>query len=128
MRAVLDAGGVSALAADRAAVRALGSEIDGSPLVPVAVLCEVLTGDPRRDHGVNRLLGRCELVPVDEGLSRSAARLRTQTGRAGSISAVDALVAAVAVGVPGCLVLTSDPRDLSALLSYADVLVKVVRV
>lgn len=128
MRAVLDAGGVSALVADRAGLRALAAEIDGLPLVPVAVLCELLTGDPSRDHGVNRLLGCCELVLVDERLSRAAARLRTRTGRAGSISAVDALVAAVAVGLPGCVVLTSDPRDLGALLTYADVLVKLMRV
>lgn len=128
MRVVLDAGGVSALVADRAAVRALAAEIDGLPLVPVAVLCDVLTGDPRRDHGVDRFLRRCQLVPVDEALARAAARLRNRTGRAGSISAVDALVAAVAVGVPGCTVVTSDPNDLRALLSYADVLVKVARV
>lgn len=77
---------------------------------------------------MDRLLRRCELVPIDEGLARVAARLRTRTGRAGSISAVDALVAAVGVGLPGSTVLTSDPRDLRALLASAEVLVKVTRV
>lgn len=125
MRLVLDAGGVSALAKDRAGARSLGDRIDGPPRVPTVVLCEVLTGDPRRDHAVNRLLRGCELVLIDEDVARVAARLRTRTGRAGSISAVDALVAAVGIRTPGCTVLTSDPNDLRALLSFADVVVNV---
>lgn len=128
MRVVLDAGGVSGLASDPAALAALIKVIEVPPRIPVVVLCEALTGDHRRDHGVNRLLRECELVPIDDTLARAAARLRTRTGRAGSISAVDALVAALAAETPSCTVLTSDPNDIGTLLSYADVLVKVVRV
>jgi len=43
----------------------------------------------------------------------------TATGRARKISAVDAVVAAFASTYPDPLVLTSDPKDLSALAEHA---------
>ena len=128
MRAVLDSGGLSALASDRFVLAEFSARLTAPPFVPSAVLCEALTGDHRRDHGVNRLLAQCEVVVIGERLSRVAAGLRTRTGRAGSISAVDALVAAVGVGMPGSTVVTSDPDDLSALLSCSNVAVGIARV
>lgn len=83
------------------------------------VLTEALTGDHRRDFHVNRLLRTCQVRPVDESHARHAAGLRTATGRAGSISAVDAVVAAAADAAPDRVVLTSDPDDLQDLAANA---------
>lgn len=119
MITVLDAGALSALLARRERLRALGSRGQWPPHVPSVVLTEALTGDHRRDHAVNRLLGNCVVSPVDEPLARQAAALRTATGRAGTISAVDAVVAAYAVAVRAVVVLTSDPDDLWTLREQA---------
>jgi predicted nucleic acid-binding protein len=75
----------------------------------------VLTGDNRRDFHVNRLLAGCLIEKVDEDVSRHAALLRTKTGRAGKISAVDAVVVAMALTVSEPVVITSDPRNISDL-------------
>ena len=83
------------------------------------VLTESLTGDHRRDFHVNRLLRACQVRDVDAAQAREAARLRAATGRAGSISAVDAVVVACAAGTPGAVVLTTDPEDLLALAEQA---------
>lgn len=80
-----------------------------------AVLVECLTGDHRRDHAANRLLRTTTIVDADELVCRDAARLRTLTGRADTISAVDAIVAATAGSYRASAVVTSDPDDLAAL-------------
>lgn len=92
------------------------------------VLAEALTGDHRRDVHVNRLLKACQIRDVDERTSREAARLRTATGRAGTISAVDAVVAAFADARPDAIVLTSDPRDLEALAEHTALSISVAGV
>src|SRR5262245_26547653 len=92
---VLDSGGVSGLAGRRARLVELRRRGDWPPLVPAVVLTEALTGDHRRDVAVNRLLRLSQVRPISEDIAREAARLRTGTGRAGSISAVDAVVAAI---------------------------------
>lgn len=48
----------------------------------------------------------------------STLRQRAGTGRAGTISATDAIVAAFASTRPDPVVLTSDPRDLGALAEH----------
>lgn len=53
--------------------------------------------------------------------------MRTRTGRANSISATDAIVAALAVNCVELVVLTSAPDDLRALLDDSDVPVTVAR-
>lgn len=83
------------------------------------MLTESLTGDHRRDFHVNRLLRACQVRDVDETQAREAARLRAATGRAGTISAVDAVVVACTATVTGAVVLTTDPRDLLALAEHA---------
>lgn len=118
MTLVLDAGGVSALAAQRARLEELRRRGHWPAQVPAVVLAEALTGDHRRDHAANRLLRACQIRDVDERQAREAARVRTATGRAGDISAVDAIVAAFAGSHPDPLVLTSDPRDLRALAEH----------
>lgn len=128
MRLVLDAGGVSALAGRRALLLEMRDRGLWPPQVPAVVLAEALTGDHRRDIQANRLLRTCQVREVDEVQAREGARLRTETGRAGTISAVDAVVAALAGAQPDAVVLTSDPRDLRALTEHTAHPVAVVAV
>ena len=118
MTLILDSGGVSALAGQRARLVELRRRGLWPAQVPAVVLTESLTGDHRRDHDTNRLLRKCQIRSIDEPLSREAARLRTATGRAAKISAVDAVVAAFASSYPDPIVLTSGPRDLGALAEH----------
>jgi predicted nucleic acid-binding protein len=115
MTLILDSGGVSALAGNRARLTELRNRGLWPPQVPAVVLAEALTGDARRDFHANHLLRTCQVRDIDEPMSREAARLRTATGKASKISAVDAVVAAFASLHPDPIVLTSDPRDLGAL-------------
>ncbi len=119
MTLVLDAGAVSSLAGQRARLAELRRRGLWPAQVPAVVLAEALTGDHRRDFPVNRLLQACQIRDVTEQQARAAARLRTATGRAGTISATDAIVAAFASTCADPVVLTSDPRDLSALAEHA---------
>ena len=114
MTVILDAGGISALAGRRGRLAQWAARAS-TVKVPAVVIAEVLTGDHRRDHETNRLLGFCTIVDIDESIAREGARLRTLTGRAGTISATDAIVAACAAGQNDPIVLTSDPKDLLAL-------------
>lgn len=120
MTLVLDAGGVSALAHRRALLSELRRRELWPAQVPAVVLTEALTGDHRRDHAVNRLLRACQVRTVDEMPARTAARLRTATGRAGTITATDAIVTAMAASYPEPTVLTSDPSDLRVLAAHTD--------
>ena len=95
--------------------------------VPSVVLAEALTGDHRRDFHANRLLRASQVRDVTEPQAREAARLRTATGRAAEISAADAIVAAFASACPHPVVLTSGPKDLTALSEYAVRPIAVVR-
>jgi predicted nucleic acid-binding protein len=61
----------------------------------------------------------CEIRDVDQVMARDAARLRTLTGRAGTISATDAIVAAFADRQHDPVIVTSDPKDLIALAEHA---------
>jgi predicted nucleic acid-binding protein len=116
---ILDSGGVSALASDRARLLELRRRGHLPAQLPTVVLTEVLTGDPRRDFAANRLLRLCQVRDVTEPMAREAARLRTATRRASKISATDAVVVAFASASIDPVVLTSDVRDLSALAEHA---------
>lgn len=118
MTLVLDAGGISALAGQRARLMELRQRGLWPAQIPSVVLAEALTGDHRRDFHANRLLRACQVRDVTEPQAREAARLRTATGRADEISATDAIVAACASACPDPVVLTSDPRDLTALSEH----------
>lgn len=128
MTVVLDSGALSTLAARRTALRELIARGLWPAQVPAVVLAESLTGDHRRDFHANRLLRRCKVLGVDELQARDAARMRTASGRAGSISAVDAIVVALASARRASSVLTSDPDDIEALAAHASVPVTVVAV
>jgi hypothetical protein len=86
--------------------------------VPAVVLTEALTGDHRRDFHANRLLRTCQIRDVDEPQAREGARLHTCTGRAGTISATDAIVVAFASTWADPVVFTSDPHDLDTLAEH----------
>lgn len=119
MTLVLDAGGLTALAHQRARLEELRRRGLWPAQVPSVVLTEALTGDHRRDFHTNRLLRACQVRAVDEPQGRAGARLRGATGRAPTISAVDAVVAALAEARAGAVVLTTDPSDLRALAEQA---------
>lgn len=119
-RLILDSGGVSRLARRSSDSVGLIGAFQSSglwpPTVPTVVLAESLSGHPRTDVPVSRLIKLCE---VDERVPRSAARrageLRALAKRG---SAVDAIV--VALADPGGAVLTGDLSDMRALAAYAD--------
>ncbi len=92
------------------------------------MLTEALTGDHRRDFDENRLIRACQVREVDELLARRSAALRTATRRADEISATDAIVAAFAEQSSDPVVLTSDPKDLTALTAHARQPVKIIRI
>lgn len=116
MTLILDSGGLSALAGQRARLAELRRRGQWPPQIPSVVLTEALTGDHRRDFHENRLISLCQVRGVTDVLAREGARLRTLTGRAGTISATDAIVAALALTFPSPIVLTSDPHDIAALV------------
>jgi predicted nucleic acid-binding protein len=116
---VLDAGGLTALVGQRARLAELQRRGLWPAEVPAVVLTEALTGDHRRDFHTNRLLKACQIRDVDEIQARAAAGLRTATGRAGVISAVDALVVALADSHPDAVVLTGDPKHIRSLAEHA---------
>ena len=118
MTLVLDSGGLSLLAENRARLEELRRRGEWPALVPAVVLTEALTGDHRRDFHENRLLRTCEVLPTDEALARKGAALRTAVGGVRKPSAVDAVVAALADAVGGATVLTGDLRDLRALARH----------
>jgi len=128
MTLVLDAGGLSALAGQRARLQELHRRGLWPAQVPAVVLTEALTGDHRRDFHTNHLLRACQVLEVDETQAREAARLRTATGRAGTISAVDAIVAAYAGSRNDSVVLTGDPLDLRALAEHTALPISIVAV
>ena len=128
MTLVLDAGGISALAGQRARLIELRRRGLWPAQVPSVVLAEALTGDHRRDFSANRLLRACQVRDVTEPQAREAGRLRTATGRASTISAADAIVAAFASACPDPIVLTSDPHDLTALSEHVARHITIARV
>jgi predicted nucleic acid-binding protein len=118
MTIVLDSGGLSMLAANRARLAELRRRGEWPAVLPAVVLTEALTGDHRRDFAENRLLRTCDIRPVDELLAREAAALRFKAATDSRPSAVDALVAAMADVLGGATVLTGDVDDLRALAQH----------
>lgn len=119
---VLDAEGVSKAAANDRAVQAWlerARELDAEVIVSAVTVAEVIRG-VARDAGCNRVLKAADIWPADESLGRRAGRL---LAGANFDATIDALVAATALtgieryGAPRCVVLTSDPNDLAALLA-----------
>jgi hypothetical protein len=125
MTLVLDAHGLTSLAANRARLEELRRRGEWPAIVPSVVLTEALIGDHRRDYHENRVLRTCDIWPVDEMLARAAAALRSRAVTRRRPSAVDAVVVAAADQAGGGTVLSSDPSDLRALARHADHQVKI---
>ena len=120
---VLDSGAVTRLAGrDRRSVARIGSmKRQGiwPPVVPSVVLTECVTGRQSVDALTNRFLKGCEIEErLPARIARNAGRLRDRTGRASQISAVDAVV--VAMAEPDGIVLSTDTKDLSALAAHTE--------
>jgi predicted nucleic acid-binding protein len=82
--------------------------------VSAATLAETYRGKAR-DAGIDRVLNQgIDVLPVDRGTAKVAARLLANAGL-DSCSAIDAIVVATAIRLGATLILTSDPDDLSLL-------------
>jgi predicted nucleic acid-binding protein len=120
---VLDSEGLSKLAAgdDRAraylgSARARHAKVAASAIT----LTETLRGGAR-DTAVHRVLSRITVVPVTAQIARRAGELLGATGLSGHRCAIDAVVAATALGLERPVVLlTSDPDDMNRLVEEPD--------
>ncbi|WP_433826806.1 type II toxin-antitoxin system VapC family toxin [Actinoplanes sp. CA-015351] len=116
---VLASAGQTKLAAgdDRARAFLETARERGARVVVSAItLTEVLRGGSR-DASVHRVLSRIVVLPVSAELGRQAGELLGVTELSGHRCAIDAVVAAMALGLPRPLVLlTSDPHDLTRLV------------
>lgn len=115
-RLILDSGAVIALSRGEERARAhlsralrVGARVE----VPVGVVAETLRGGPR-DAPIHRLLAYATVPPITEAAGRLAGRL---LGQAASSETVDALIVAQAILGGGAVVLTGDPKHLTALAS-----------
>ena len=86
-----------------------------------AVLIEACRGQAR-DAAVARILNQgVDVLPVDRGTARVAARLLNEANL-DSCCAIDAIVVATAIRLGGALIVTSDPDDLTNLaMDHPDV-------
>jgi hypothetical protein len=113
-RLILDSGAVIAVQrgsrlvdAYLATAAARGEEV----VVPAVVVAETVRGGPA-DAPIHRLLRASHVPFLGRRLAEAAGRLQAAAGMA---AAVDALVVAEAVRGGPCVLLTSDPGDLSRL-------------
>jgi predicted nucleic acid-binding protein len=115
---VLDSEGVSKLAADHPDLVSYVTNArkrQAGVVASAATLTEVLRG-ARRDAAVHRVLERVDIVPLTRELGRRAGELLGTSGLPAT-AAIDAMVAATAINqTRPVVILTSDPRDLAALV------------
>ena len=121
--AVLDSEGLSKLAAGDARVRGYLDSVRARRArvaVSAITLTETLRGGPR-DAALRRVLSRITVVPVTAQIARQAGELLGATGLCGHRCAIDAVVAATALGLERPIVLlTSDPDDMNRLIEEPD--------
>jgi predicted nucleic acid-binding protein len=114
-RLVLDAGAIIAICKGdqrlRAQLRSAARD-RAEVIVPPIVVTQTVRGSPS-DAPINQLLKAVRVPAVDLTLARLAGNL---LGVAGTDDAADAQIAAEAVRQAPCVVLTSDPDDMSMLL------------
>jgi predicted nucleic acid-binding protein len=115
---ILDAEGLVKLASgDRDATSFARDVLERKGIVVTAAstLAEVLRGGSR-DAGLHRVLRRIQVVPISDEHGRAAGELLGRNGMSGNRCAMDALLAAVALGqARPAVLLTSDPDDLARL-------------
>lgn len=123
MLAVLDSEALAVLALPRERARAgrraqavlvAVERLGGRACVPAPVITEVARSASRR-AGVDRILCRLPVVDTDRAIATRAGHLLGSNGL-GSCHAVDAFVAATALGATPAVVLTGDPNDLTRLI------------
>ena len=123
MLAVLDSEALAALAFPRERARAgrraqavlvAVERLGGRACVPAPVITEVARTGARRT-GVDRALRHLPVVDTDRVIATRAGNL-LGTHRLDSCHAVDAFVAATALGAGPAVVLTGDPQDLARLV------------
>lgn len=116
---VLDSEGLSKLAAGDARVRGFletARARRARVVVSAITLTEVLRGGAR-DATVHRVISRITVMPVSAEIARAAGELPGKTGLSGHRCAIDAVVAATALGLERPVVLlTSDPDDVARLV------------
>jgi predicted nucleic acid-binding protein len=116
---VLDSEGLSKLADGDARARAYldtARARRARVAVSAITLTESLRGGPR-DAAVHRVLSRITVMPVTAQIARRAGELLGATGLSGHRCAIDAVVAATALGLERPVVLlTSDPDDMNRLV------------
>jgi predicted nucleic acid-binding protein len=120
---VLDSEGLSKLAAGdpRAHAYLDGARARRARIAASAItLTEVLRGGPH-DAPLHRALSGIAVVEVTEQIARRAGELLGATGLSGHRCAIDAVVAATALGLDRpVLLLTSDPDDMTRLAEEPD--------
>lgn len=120
---VLDSEGLSKLAVGDARTRAYfdTARARRARVATSAItLTETLRGGPRNAN-VHRVLSRITVVPVTAQIARRAGELLGATGLSGHRCAIDAIVAATALGLERPIVLlTSDPDDMNMLVEEPD--------
>ena len=120
---VLDSEGLSKLAVGDARTRAYfdTARARRARVATSAItLTETLRGGPR-DANVHRVLSRITVVPVTAQIARRAGELLGATGLSGHRCAIDAVVAATALGLERPIVLlTGDPDDMNMLVEEPD--------
>jgi predicted nucleic acid-binding protein len=92
-------------------------------LVPAVTLVEAIS--PRtRPRNLDWVLSQLTVVPITEHIARVATRLLMETRQHGHTHAIDALVAATALSLPGePFIFTSDPQDMEILVDNAATIV-----
>lgn len=141
---LLDSGAVSALASNQdlldGYVDLLKTKYDGFILIPVPVLTEVRTGDPRKDVLIDRLIKAIRTeegvyLPLSPEAASRAGVLRTEALpliSKGDISTTDAQIVSSAEersGLCAITILTTDPKHINLLLGRirsANIAVKVL--
>jgi hypothetical protein len=129
---LLDSGAVSALAGDDKRLDALKlllkTTYRGSLRIPIPVMTECRTGDPRRDARLNHLLNRIDAgdefyIPLTIDLANRAGVLRYEALKrhpGEDISPIDAQVVAIAEELSrysAVTILTGDPKDMQTLVN-----------
>jgi predicted nucleic acid-binding protein len=117
---VLDAEGLMQFSLGGKVAMSLVRDVHGRGGVVVTAgptLAEVLRGGA----AVHRVLGSVRVIPIDKDYGRAAGELLGRTGLSGHRHALDALLAAVALGQPRpAVLLTSDPDDMAVLTEEPD--------
>lgn len=127
---LLDSGAVSALASSPDLLAdyldLLDRTFDGSLLIPIPVLTEVRTGNPRYDTPVDRLINTIRgedgvYLPLTVQAASRAGVLRTEALASSDreISATDAQIVGMAEersGICAMTILTTDPDDINLLV------------